>query len=163
MSTFWASVYKLLVEFEQQLIFKVSRLHPGSLCSEQQWVARRRPKQVGQYWVSGTVFWYSERSSADPYWLRRRLGTLLSPLYLLTFWTSLRKINHLHLMNVVQLAPASNNNLQHPVRSSTFLFQGMGGSQMISLISVHVVYFIADDWSAVLTQYERLNKIMLWP
>ena len=25
-----------------------------------------RPKQVGQYWVSGTVFWYSERSSADP-------------------------------------------------------------------------------------------------
>lgn len=101
-------VYKLLVEFEQQLIFKVSRVHPGSLCSEQQWVARRRPRQVGQYWVSGTVFWYSERRSADPYWLRHRLGTLLTPLYLLTFWTSLRKINHLHLMNVVRLAPASN-------------------------------------------------------
>src|SRR4029434_7442114 len=28
---------------------------------------------------------------------------------------------------------------------SLFLFQGMGGSQMISLISVYVVYFIADD------------------
>ena len=36
MSTFRALVYKLLVEFEQQLIFKVSRVHPGSLCSEQQ-------------------------------------------------------------------------------------------------------------------------------
>ena len=35
-STFRALVYKLLVEFEQQLIFKVSRVHPGSLCSEQQ-------------------------------------------------------------------------------------------------------------------------------
>src|SRR4029434_1486662 len=30
-----------------------------------------------------------------------------------------------------------------------FLFQCMGGSQMISLISVYVVYFIADDLSAV--------------
>src|SRR4029434_953185 len=28
---------------------------------------------------------------------------------------------------------------------TSFLFQGMGGSQMISLISVCVVYFIADD------------------
>src|SRR4029434_7603936 len=35
-STFRALVYKLLVEFEQQLIFKLSRVHPGSLCSEQQ-------------------------------------------------------------------------------------------------------------------------------
>ena len=35
-STFRALVYKLLVEFEQQLIFKVSKAHPGSLCSEQQ-------------------------------------------------------------------------------------------------------------------------------
>ena len=35
-STFRALVYKLLVEFEQQLIFKVSRGHPGSLISEQQ-------------------------------------------------------------------------------------------------------------------------------
>ena len=28
-STFRALVYKLLVEFEQQLIFKMSRVHPG--------------------------------------------------------------------------------------------------------------------------------------
>ena len=35
-STFRALVYKLLVEFEQQLIFKVCRVHPGSLCSKRQ-------------------------------------------------------------------------------------------------------------------------------
>src|SRR4029434_7626651 len=34
-STFRALVYKLLVEFEQQL-FKVCRVHPGSLCSKRQ-------------------------------------------------------------------------------------------------------------------------------
>ena len=33
---FRALVYELLVEFEQQLIFKVSRAHPASLISEQQ-------------------------------------------------------------------------------------------------------------------------------
>src|SRR4029434_3552357 len=36
MSTFRTLVYKLLVEFEQQLIFKVRRVHPGSLCIEPQ-------------------------------------------------------------------------------------------------------------------------------
>ena len=35
-STFRALVYKILVEFEQQLIFKMSRVHPGQLCIEQQ-------------------------------------------------------------------------------------------------------------------------------
>src|SRR4029434_5329559 len=35
-SIFRALVYKLLVEFEQQLIFKVCRVHPGSLCSKRQ-------------------------------------------------------------------------------------------------------------------------------
>ena len=35
-STFRALVYKLLIEFEQQLIFKVCRVHPGSLCSKRQ-------------------------------------------------------------------------------------------------------------------------------
>lgn len=35
-STFRALVYKLLIEFEQQLIFKVCRVHPGSLCCKQQ-------------------------------------------------------------------------------------------------------------------------------
>src|SRR4029434_7613325 len=35
-STFRALVCKLLVEFEQQLIFRVTRVHPGSFGSEQQ-------------------------------------------------------------------------------------------------------------------------------
>src|SRR4029434_3526917 len=35
-STFRALVYKLLIEFEQQLIFTVCRVNPGSLCSKQQ-------------------------------------------------------------------------------------------------------------------------------
>ena len=45
-----------------------------------------------------------------------------------------------------------------------FLFQCMGGSQMISLISVYVVYFIADDWSAVFnTIWEtEHNNAMNW-
>ena len=45
-----------------------------------------------------------------------------------------------------------------------FHVQGMGGSQMISLISVYVVYFIADDWSAVFnTIWEtEQNNAMTW-
>ena len=47
---------------------------------------------------------------------------------------------------------------------TSFLFQGMGGSQMISLISVYVVYFIADDRSAVFnTIWEtEHNNAMNW-
>src|SRR4029434_1593847 len=41
------------------------------------------------------------------------------------------------------------------VRIHIDLFQGMGGSQMISLISVYVVYFIADDCAGVFTTLWR--------
>src|SRR4029434_859362 len=36
---------------------------------------------------------------------------------------------------------------------TSFLFQGMGGSQMISLISVYAVYLIADDQRCKVTNY----------
>ena len=44
------------------------------------------------------------------------------------------------------------------------LFQGMGASQMISLISVYEVYFIADDWSAVFNTIWETghNNAMTW-
>ena len=47
---------------------------------------------------------------------------------------------------------------------TSFLFQGMGGSQMISLISVYAVYLIADDRSAVFnTIWETAhNNAMTW-
>lgn len=44
-------------------------------------------------------------SSADPFCLRYKQGTHLAPLYLVTFWTSWRRRNHLRLMNVARLAP----------------------------------------------------------
>ena len=50
------------------------------------------------------------------------------------------------------------------MRIHVALFQGMGASQMISLISVYEVYFIADDWSAVFnTIWEtEHNNAMTW-
>ena len=60
---------------------------------------------TGQCWVWEKAFWCLEMSSADPSGLRHRWSTHPAPLYLVAFWTSLRRRNLLHLMNIARLAP----------------------------------------------------------
>src|SRR4029434_5862738 len=95
-------VYKLLVEFEQQLIFKMSRVNPGSLCIEQQSSTGEESLAGGRGREASIEFKAFSRS------ILTETQARYPPNSPLTFWTSLRKINPLHLMNVVQLAPASN-------------------------------------------------------